>query len=234
MLKISNISSFYGDLQILFDVSITIEAEEIVCVIGSNGAGKSTLLKSISGSLAVKNGTIQFDGETINHKRPHEIVKQGIIHVPEGRGIFPSLTVLENLEMGSYISSARKSRTDSLDKVFNLFPRLKERRRQIAGTLSGGEQQMLAIGRGLMSLPRLLLLDEPSIGLSPILVDAIMEAIIQIHQQGTAILLVEQNVFHSLNISERAYVLENGSIRMEGNGKDLLNDPHIIEAYMGI
>ena len=234
MLKVSNISSWYGDLQILFDISLQIEAKEIVAVIGSNGAGKSTLLKTITGLLPLRVGAIQFEEVVVNSLKPHEIVKLGIIHVPEGRGIFPSLTVLENLEIGSYIKIAKKKRKTSLDNVFNLFPRLKERERQIAGTLSGGEQQMLAIGRGLMSLPRLLLLDEPSIGLSPILVDSIMETIIHIHQQGTAILLVEQNVFHSLNISNRAYILENGSIALEGEGKALLSNPHILKAYMGI
>ena len=234
MLKVNNISSWYGELQILFDVSMNIEDKEIVAVIGSNGAGKSTLLKTITGMLSLSVGTIQFEEVAIKSLKPHEIVKLGIIHVPEGRGIFPSLTVLENLEIGSYIPVAKKRRKESLDNVFNLFPRLEERKGQIAGTLSGGEQQMLAIGRGLMSLPRLLLLDEPSIGLSPILVDTIMEAIIQIHQRGTAILLVEQSVFHSLNICNRAYVIENGAIALEGEGKTLLNNPHVLKAYMGI
>ena len=234
MLKVNNISSWYGELQVLFDVSMRIEDKEIVAVIGSNGAGKSTLLKTISGMLSLSVGTIQFEEVAIKSLKPYEIVKLGIIHVPEGRGIFPSLTVLENLEIGSYISNAKKRRKESLDNVFNLFPRLEERKGQIAGTLSGGEQQMLAIGRGLMSLPRLLLLDEPSIGLSPILVDAIMEAIIQIHQRGTAILLVEQSVFRSLNICNRAYVIENGAIALEGEGKTLLNNPHVLKAYMGI
>ena len=234
MLKVNNISSWYGELQVLFDVSMRIEDKEIVAVIGSNGAGKSTLLKTICGMLARSVGTIQFEEVAIKSLKPHEIVKLGIIHVPEGRGIFPSLTVLENLEIGSYIPVAKKRRKESLDDVFNLFPRLEERKGQIAGTLSGGEQQMLAIGRGLMSLPRLLLLDEPSIGLSPILVDTIMEAIIQIHQRGTAILLVEQSVVHSLNICNRAYVIENGAIALEGEGKTLLNNPHVLKAYMGI
>jgi branched-chain amino acid transport system ATP-binding protein len=211
-----------------------IEDKEIVAVIGSNGAGKSTLLKTISGMLSLSVGTIQFEEVAIKSLKPYEIVKLGIIHVPEGRGIFPSLTVLENLEIGSYIPIAKKRRKESLDNVFNLFPRLEERKGQIAGTLSGGEQQMLAIGRGLMSLPRLLLLDEPSIGLSPMLVESIMEAIIQIHQRGTAILLVEQSVFRSLNICNRAYVIENGAIALEGEGKTLLNNPHVLKAYMGI
>lgn len=234
MLKVDNISACYGDLQILFNVSIRIEDKEITAVVGGNGAGKSTLLRTISGLIPTTSGTIEFGERLINSLSPHEIVKLGIIHVPEGRGIFPSLTVLENLEMGSYILIAKKRRKESLGNVFNLFPRLEERKGQIAGTLSGGEQQMLAIGRGLMSLPRLLLLDEPSIGLSPILVDSIMEAIIQIHQQGTAILLVEQNVFYSLSICNRAYTIENGSIGLEGEGKTLLNDPYILKAYMGI
>jgi branched-chain amino acid transport system ATP-binding protein len=234
LLKVNNISSWYGELQVLFDVSMRIEDKEIVAVIGSNGAGKSTLLKTICGMLSLSVGTIQFEEVAIKSLKPHEIVKLGIIHVPEGRGIFPSLTVLENLEIGSYIPIAKKRRKESLGNVFNLFPRLEERKGQIAGTLSGGEQQMLAIGRGLMSLPRLLLLDEPSIGLSPILVDSIMEAIIQIHQRGTAILLVEQSVFRSLNICNRAYVIENGAIALEGEGKTLLNNPHVLKAYMGI
>jgi len=234
LLRVNHISSWYGELQILFDVSMRIEEKEIVAVIGSNGAGKSTLLKTISGMLSLSVGTIQFEGIAIKSLKPYEIVKLGIIHVPEGRGIFPSLTVLENLEIGSYIPIAKKKRKESLENVFNLFPRLEERRGQIAGTLSGGEQQMLAIGRGLMSLPRLLLLDEPSIGLSPILVESIMETILQIHQRGTAILLVEQSVFHSLNICSRAYVIENGAIAIEGEGKTLLNNPHVLKAYMGI
>ena len=234
MLEVNSISTWYGDLQILFDVSMRIEDSEIVGVVGGNGAGKSTLLKAISGLVSAKAGTIQFDGTVVNSLRPHEIVRLGVIQVPEGRGIFPSLTVLENLEIGSYISIAKKRRKESLGNVFNLFPRLEERKGQIAGTLSGGEQQMLAIGRGLMSLPRLLLLDEPSIGLSPLLVDSIMEVIIQIHQRGTAILLVEQSVFRSLNICNRAYVIENGAIALEGEGKTLLNNPHVLKAYMGI
>lgn len=234
MLEVNNISTWYGDLQILFDVSLRVEDREIVGVVGGNGAGKSTLLKTISGLVPMRAGTIRFEGRVVNSLRPHEIVKLGVIQVPEGRGIFPSLTVLENLEVGSYISIAKKRRKESLDNVFSLFPRLEERKGQIAGTLSGGEQQMLAIGRGLMSLPRLLLLDEPSMGLSPILVDAIMEAITQIHQKGTAILLVEQNVFHALNICTRAYTLENGATGLEGKGKALLHNPHILKVYLGI
>jgi branched-chain amino acid transport system ATP-binding protein len=234
LLKVDNVSIWYGDLQILFDISIGIGDKEIVAVVGGNGAGKSTLLKAISGLVPVKRGIIEFEGTIINRQRPHEIVQLGIIQVPEGKGIFASLTVQENLEMGSYISTAKKRRRESLDKVFNLFPRLKERKGQIAATLSGGEQQMLAIGRGLMSLPRLFLLDEPSMGLSPLLVNTILKAITQIHRQGTTILLVEQNVYHALSISDRAYTLENGSIGLEGEGKLLLNDSHILKVYMGI
>lgn len=234
MLKINSISIWYGDVQVIFDVSIKVETQEIVSVIGANGVGKSTLLRAISGLIPVRAGTIEFEGKIINSLRAYEIVKLGIIQVPEGRGIFPSLTVLENLEMGSYTSIAKRRRKESTDKVFNLFPILQERKRQLAGTLSGGEQQMLAIGRGLMSLPRMLLLDEPSMGLSPILLNIIMEAIIQVNHERTAILLVEQNVFRSLSISHRAYTLENGFIGLEGEGKNLLNNPHILKAYMGI
>jgi branched-chain amino acid transport system ATP-binding protein len=234
LLKVDNVSIWYGDLQIIFDISIGIGDKEIIAVVGGNGAGKTTLLKAISGLIPVKTGTIQFEGTVINDLRSHEIVQLGIIQVPEGKGIFASLTVQENLEMGSYISTAKKRRRESLDKVFNLFPRLKERKGQIAATLSGGEQQMLAIGRGLMSLPRLFLLDEPSMGLSPLLVNTILGVIAQIHREGTAILLVEQNVYHALNISNRAYTLENGSIGLEGEGKLLLNNPYILKVYMGM
>jgi branched-chain amino acid transport system ATP-binding protein len=219
---------------VIFDASITVGDNEIVSVIGANGAGKSTLLKAISGLVPVRTGVIQFEEKTINSLKPYEIVQLGIVQVPEGRGIFPSLTVLENLEMGSYISRAKKKRKESLDKAFALFPVLGDRKGQFAGSLSGGEQQMLAIGRALMSEPKLLLLDEPSMGLAPLLVKNIFEIISKIYQQGTAVLLVEQNVFHSLNICNRAYTLENGSIGLEGEGSQLLNNPHILKAYMGI
>jgi branched-chain amino acid transport system ATP-binding protein len=234
LLKIDNASIWHGDLQVIFDASITVGNNEIVSVIGANGAGKSTLLKAISGLVPVRTGVIQFEEKTINSLRPYEIVQLGIVQVPEGRGIFPSLTVLENLEMGSYISRAKKKRKESLDKVLALFPVLGDRKVQFAGSLSGGEQQMLAIGRALMSEPKLLLLDEPSMGLAPLLVKNIFEIISKIYQQGTAVLLVEQNVFHSLNICNRAYTLENGSIGLEGEGSQLLNNPHILKAYMGI
>lgn len=234
MLEINSICIWYGDVQVIFDVSIKVEAQEIVSVIGANGVGKSTLLKAISGVIPVRAGTIEFEGKIINTLRAYEIVKLGIIQVPEGRGIFPSLTVLENLEMGSYTSIAKIQRKESTSKVFRLFPILQERKGQLAGTLSGGEQQMLAIGRGLMSLPKMLLLDEPSMGLSPIMLNIIMEAIVQVNREKTAILLVEQNVFRSLSISHKAYTLENGFIGLEGGGKTLLNNPHILKAYMGI
>jgi branched-chain amino acid transport system ATP-binding protein len=234
MLKVKGIEVFYGDLQALRGVSLEVNQGEIVSIIGSNGAGKSTTLMTISGVLKPKRGEIQLDQDFIHQYPSSKIVSLGIVQIPEGRQLFPTLTVIENLEMGSQFPKAKKVRKETMEWVFKLFPRLDERRNQLAGTLSGGEQQMLAIGRGLMSRPTLLMLDEPSLGLSPILVKAIFDIIKEINQQGTTILLVEQNVFHSLTLSHRGYVLENGSIVLSGTGQDLLKDQHIRQSYLGL
>ena len=234
MLKVKGIEVFYGDLQALRGVSLEVNRGEVVSLLGSNGAGKSTTLMAISGILKPRRGEIQFDQDVIHRYPSSRIVALGIVQIPEGRQIFPTLTVIENLEMGAQFPKAKKMRNKTLGWVFKLFPRLEERRGQLAGTLSGGEQQMLAIGRGLMSRPTLLMLDEPSLGLSPLLVKSIFDIIREINRQGTTILLVEQNVFHSLGLSDRAYVLENGSVVMSGNGKDLLTNPHIRQSYLGL
>lgn len=234
MLRVKGIEVFYGDLQALRGVSLEVNQGEVVSLLGSNGAGKSTTLMAISGILRPTRGEIQFHRDFIHRYPSSKIVALGIVQVPEGRQLFPTLTVVENLEMGARFPEAKKMRKESMEWVFNLFPRLEERKIQAAGTLSGGEQQMLAIARGLMSRPTLLMLDEPSLGLSPLLVKAIFNIIREINRQGTTILLVEQNVFHSLILSHRAYVLENGSIVMEGTGKDLLTDQHIRQSYLGL
>ena len=234
MLKVSEIDVYYGDLQALRKVSIKVEPGEIVSVIGSNGAGKSSLLKSISGILRPRRGSIALDSKDISQASPSRIVEQGISHVPEGRQIFPTMTVLENLEMGAQFPRTRTVMAETMQQVFGYFPRLKERLNQKAGTLSGGEQQMLAMGRGLMSRPALMMLDEPSLGLAPVLVSTIFEIIEQINRQGTSILLIEQNVFHSLKISTRGYVLENGQVALGGTGQELLENPHIRKTYLGL
>ncbi len=234
MLKIENVETFYGDLQALRGISLEVAEGEIVTVIGSNGAGKSTTLKTISGMLRARKGSITWDNQSITQCSTSEIVAMGIIQIPEGRQLFPSMTVLENLELGALNSQARKDKAENLKKIFRLFPRLEERKMQIAGTLSGGEQQMLAIGRGLMSKPKILMLDEPSLGLSPILVSSIFAIIRQINEDGTTILLVEQNVHHALRMAQRAYVLENGEIVMHGPAQDLLKNDHVCRAYLGL
>jgi len=234
VLKVVEIEVFYGDLQALRGVSLEVHQGEIVGIIGSNGAGKSTTLMTISGVLRPKRGEIRFGQEPIHHYHSSKVVSLGVVQIPEGRQLFPTLTVIENLEMGSQFPKARKVRKETMDWVFKLFPRLEERKNQSAGTLSGGEQQMLAIGRGLMSRPSLLMLDEPSLGLSPILVKTIFDIIREINQQGTTILLVEQNVFHSLTLSHRGYVLENGSVVLNGTGQDLLKNQHIRQSYLGL
>ena len=234
MLKVNEIDVYYGDLQALRGVGIEVEQGEVVSVIGSNGAGKSSLLKTISGMLRPRRGTIFLDGSDISQAKSSHIVEKGISHVPEGRQIFPTMTVLENLEMGAQFPRAKKVQHETLEQVFTYFPRLKERLEQKAGTLSGGEQQMLAMGRGLMSLPSLMMLDEPSLGLAPVLVSTIFKIIEKINQQGTSILLIEQNVFHSLKISNRGYVLENGEVALSGAGHELLENPHIRKTYLGL
>jgi len=234
VLKVSGIEVFYGDLQALRDVSLEVNTGEVIAIVGSNGAGKSTTLMTLSGILKPRRGEIHFNGDPIHISSSSKIVEAGIVQIPEGRQIFPSLTVLENLEMGSQFPRAKKVRKETMEWVFRLFPRLEERKSQFAGTLSGGEQQMLAIGRGLMSRPTLLMLDEPSLGLSPILVKTIFSIIKEINQHGTTILLVEQNVFHSLTLSHRGYVLENGAIVMSGTGQELLKNQHIRQSYLGL
>lgn len=234
MLKVNEIDVYYGDLQALSGVSLDVAQGEVVSVIGSNGAGKSSLLKTISGILRPRRGSISLDGSEISQALSSRIVEQGISHVPEGRQIFPTMTVLENLEMGAQFSRSIKIQSQTMQQVFDYFPRLKERLSQKAGTLSGGEQQMLAMGRGLMSLPALMMLDEPSLGLAPVLVSTIFEIIEKINQQGTSILLIEQNVFHSLKISNRGYVLENGQVALSGAGPELLENPHIRKTYLGL
>lgn len=234
MLNVKEIDVFYGQLQALRGVSLDVNEGEIVSLLGSNGAGKSTTLMAVSSILKPRRGEIRFNQDFIHRYPSSKVVSLGIVQIPEGRQLFPTLTVMENLEMGAQFPKAKKMRKESIGWVFNLFPRLSERKNQPAGTLSGGEQQMLAIGRGLMSLPVLLMLDEPSLGLSPLLVKTIFNIIKEINRQGTAILLVEQNVFHSLKLADRGYILENGSIVMSGTGKDLLTDQHIRHSYLGL
>ncbi len=232
MLQINNISVFYGAIQALCDVSIRVEQGEVVSIIGSNGAGKSTLLRTISGLLRPRTGTIKFKGKDIHTVLADQIVRLGISQSPEGRRIFTNMSVLENLQLGAYTRKDGEVGKD-MEDVMRRFPRLKERIRQNAGTLSGGEQQMLAIGRALMSRPQLLLLDEPSLGLAPNLVTEIFKIVTDLNAEGVTVLLVEQNAHRALEIAHRAYVLETGSIVLEGPGKDLLNDPKVKEAYLG-
>jgi branched-chain amino acid transport system ATP-binding protein len=234
LLEIDRIDAHYGQVQILKQVSISVPEKEVVSLLGSNGAGKTTTVNCISGILPVSRGTIRFSGEDITHLSAHQRVERGLIQIPEGRKIFPSLTVEENLILGSYLKNPKSKRKESLKAVKNMFPVLAERSKQLAGTLSGGEQQMLAIGRALMSLPRLLMLDEPSLGLAPLVVESIFRTIQQINQEGVPILLVEQNVPQSLAISEHAFVLEEGSIALSGEGAVLMTNPHIKKLYMGL
>lgn len=234
MLEVRNIDVFYGDVQVVRDLSFEVKQGEVVALIGANGAGKSTTLKTISGLLRPNSGEVLFQGQPIHAIAPFHLIELGIAHCPEARRLFVEMTVEENLDMGSLKGEARKQRDRTRDMVFTLFPRLKERRRQPARTLSGGEQQMVAIGRGLMALPKLLMFDEPSLGLAPILVREIFDVIRKIRQEGTTVLIVEQNVKQSLDIADRAYVLETGKLVMQGTGKTLLNDPHVRSAYLGL
>jgi branched-chain amino acid transport system ATP-binding protein len=233
-LDVRNIDVSYGDVQVIYDLSLKIEEGEVVSIIGGNGSGKSTLLRTISGLMQPDRGEITFNGRAIHRAQPEEIVEAGIIHVPEGRRLFSLMTVLDNLVVGAHNSRARGHVSETLEKVYGLLPRLKERQNQTAMTLSGGEQQMVAIGRGLMARPKLLMLDEPSLGLAPILIKSIFETVRMIADQGTTVLLVEQDVKHSLSLSDRGYVLEHGRIALEGEAAVLLNDPHIKTAYLGI
>lgn len=235
LLNIENISAGYGEIQVLFDISLYVREGEIVSIIGANGAGKSTLLKTISGLIKPSSGRVEFAGKPIHELPPDEIVEQALIHVPEGRRLFSQMTVYENLEMGAYSKHAEVGFAKNLGDVHALFPRLKERGKQLAGTLSGGEQQMVAIGRGIMAQPRILMLDEPSLGLAPVLKKDIFAAIKKIAETyGTTIVLVEQDVVNSLAISDRAYVMEQGQIVMEGNSEQLMADPHIKTAFLGL
>jgi branched-chain amino acid transport system ATP-binding protein len=232
MLKVNNLQVFYGGIHALKGINIEVNKGEIVTIIGSNGAGKSTLLNSISGVLKPKTGDITFKGEKLGTV-PHKIVKRGICQVPEGRLIFANLSVKDNIMLGAYLRRDKNKIAEDMENVYTLFPRLKEREKQIAGTLSGGEQQMLAMGRGLMSNPEIILLDEPSLGLAPLLVQTIFEIIIDIQKMGKTILLVEQNAYKALSIANRAYVLEQGTITLEGDAKDIATNPKIQEAYLG-
>ncbi len=234
MLEIEKINVFYGDAQALWDVSFTVNRDEIDILVGSNGAGKSTTLKAISGLVPPVTGEIRFEGARIDCVQAYRIVEMGIAHIPEGRRLWPGLTVRENLELGAYTKAARSVKKETMEWVFKLFPRLKERLNQLAGTLSGGEQQMLAIGRGLLSKPKLLILDEPSLGLAPLLVDEVLETIQKINREGVTILLIEQNVNRALTISTQCYVLELGRIVLAGTGKDLLADHRVKTAYLGL
>jgi len=234
LLKLDKVDVYYGDIQALYNVSIRVEENEVVSIVGANGAGKTTLLKTISGLLQPASGRVEFLGRQINGLPPHEVVEMGIVQIPEGRKLFPFLTVMENLEIGAYNSRATQKVEENLKMVFELFPILEERKTQLARTLSGGEQQMLAIGRGLMADPKLLMLDEPSLGLAPILVQEVFKTIQKIKAQGIPILLVEQNVKHSLDLSDRGYVLENGRIVLEDKGERLLENKDIKKAYLGM
>lgn len=234
MLKIKELRAGYGNVRVLHGVSLEVRQGELVSLVGANGAGKTTTLKVISGLLPAFEGTIEFQGVNITRLPSNQIVEMGLIQVPEGRKLFPSMTVLENLEMGAYTARARREREKNLAWVYELFPKLRERLDQMAGTLSGGEQQMLAIGRALMSCPSLLILDEPSIGLSPLLTQKVFEVVARIRDEGVTVLLVEQNVQHALEMASRGYVIENGSIVMEGTGRQLLHDEHLKKAYLGL
>jgi branched-chain amino acid transport system ATP-binding protein len=234
LLSVDSLEAGYGDVTAVRGVCLEVRPGETVALIGSNGAGKTTTLRAISGLLPLRRGSIVFEGARVDHLGPAQIVARGIVHVPEGRQLFPSMTVSENLELGCRSPAARQRKKDTLARVFELFPRLWERRHQYAGTLSGGEQQMCAIGRGLMACPKLLMLDEPSLGLAPVMVTSIFENLRRINAQGTTVLLVEQNVRRSLELSRRAYILENGQIALEGAAAELLGMPQVKQAYLGL
>jgi len=234
LLEVQRLSFAYDDLQVLWDVDLSVEQGEIVSVVGANGAGKSTLLKNISRTVSGRAGALRFAGHDLQRLPAHDVVELGVVQVPEARRIFPDMTVLENLRLGSYSKRSRGDRARNLDRVFSLFPRLAERQKQLGGTMSGGEQQMLAIARGLMANPLLLLLDEPSIGLAPVLVKSIFETIAEINRQGITIVLLEQNVYQSLRISHRAYVMELGRIVLTGSGPELAENEHVKKAFLGL
>jgi len=234
MLRVQDIDVFYGDLQVLWRVSFEVKEGEIVALVGANGAGKSTTLNTISGLLSPANGSISFLDQRLDQIPAHKIIEYGLAQVPEGRRLFPEMTVRENLIMGSLISEAKSKRNKTMEWVFGLFPRLREREKQMAGTLSGGEQQMLTVGRGLMALPKLIMFDEPSFGLAPIIVADIFKIIQRINKEGVTVLIVEQNIKYTLEICDRGYVLENGRIILRGTGQELLDNEHVKQAYLGI
>ncbi len=234
LLEVRDIDVFYGDVQVVFGLSLRVEQGEVVSIVGGNGAGKSTLLKTISGLMQPARGEILFDGAPIQSSPPEEIVEAGIAHVPEGRRLFTLMSVKDNLIVGAYNRNARDHVNGTMKDVYSLLPRLRERESQLAATLSGGEQQMVAVGRGLMARPKLLMLDEPSLGLAPLLIKHIFDTVKQIAARGTTVLLVEQDVKHSLSLSHRGYVIEHGRVVMEGAGQELLEDPHVKTAYLGM
>ncbi|HTY23912.1 MAG TPA: ABC transporter ATP-binding protein [Desulfomonilaceae bacterium] len=233
MLQIENLQVAYGKVQALWGVSLSIGAGEIVALVGANGAGKTSMLKTISGLIRPVSGTIIFEGTHLEQATPAQIVRRGLIHVPEGRKLFPEMTVLDNLLLGGY-SSSLNQRGQRLEEVFSVFPALKSRKKQIAGTLSGGEQQMVAIGRGLMAAPKLLMLDEPSLGLAPFLVEEMFQVVEKVNQLGVTVLLVEQNTEHALSVAHKGFVLESGRVALSGSGKELLAEPAVRKAYLGL
>jgi branched-chain amino acid transport system ATP-binding protein len=234
MLRLEHVDAGYGDIQVLWDVTFHVDAREFVVLVGANGAGKTTIMKTISGLVRPTGGNINFDGHRLDQTPAHRVIDTGLAHVPEGRQLFPEMTVLENLELGSLREPAKSQRKDTLEWVLTLFPRLRERQKQLAGTMSGGEQQMCAIARGLMSRPKMVLFDEPSLGLSPLLTQEIFQLAQTIHKEGLTILMVEQNVKQTLAICDRAYVLENGRIVLEGKGRELLENEEVKQAFLGI
>ena len=233
LLKVTGLKVAYGGIQAVKGVDFVVHEGELVSLIGSNGAGKTTTMKAITGSLPINDGDIEYLGKSIRGQGPWDLVRQGLAMVPEGRGVFARMTIVENLQMGAYIRDDKAGILQDIDKVFTIFPRLKERRDQLAGTMSGGEQQMLAMGRALMSRPKVLLLDEPSMGLSPIMVDKIFEVVRDVYAQGVTVLLVEQNASRALSIADRGYVMDSGLITMTGDAKTMLTDPKVRAAYLG-
>jgi branched-chain amino acid transport system ATP-binding protein len=233
LLKVAGLKVSYGGIQAVKGVDFEVHEGELVSLIGSNGAGKTTTMKAITGTLPINAGDIEYLGKSIRGQGPWDLVKQGLAMVPEGRGVFTRMTIIENLQMGAYIREDKEGIAQDIDKVFSIFPRLKERRDQLAGTMSGGEQQMLAMGRALMSRPKVLLLDEPSMGLSPLMVDKIFEVVRDVYAQGVTVLLVEQNASRALAIANRGYVMESGVVTMSGDAKQMLNDPKVRAAYLG-
>lgn len=233
MLKVEGINVSYGDIQVLWDVSFTVNKGEVISIVGGNGAGKTTIVRAVSGLIGITKGSIQLDGAEISNQPCYKVLERGLVHVPEGRQLFREMTVYENLELGAFSKEARSRMNESLEKIYEWFPKLRERSEQLAGTLSGGEQQMVAIARGYMSLPRVIILDEPSLGLAPNIVDHIMEVVQDLAQQGVTVILVEQDVRKALRVSNRGYVLENGVVRLEGTASSLLNNDEVKKAYLG-